>query len=105
MITVSNRIPVHPDHAAAFEARFQERSGLVDTMPGFVAYRLLRPAKPDQPYIVLTFWESEDHFRAWTSSEEFREQHRSERTLSAEAFTGPVQLEIHQVVQESGRTM
>lgn len=104
MITVCNRIPVHPDHAAAFEARFQERLGLVDKMPGFVAYRLLRPSKPEHPYVVLTFWESEEQFRAWTSSPEFREQHRSERTLSSEAFTGPVQLEIHEVVQESGRT-
>jgi heme-degrading monooxygenase HmoA len=103
MITVCNRIPVHPDHAEAFEARFRERAGQVDQMPGFVAFRLLRPSKPDQPYVVLTFWESEEHFRAWTSSEAFREQHRSERTLAPEAFTGPVQLEIHQVVQESGQ--
>jgi heme-degrading monooxygenase HmoA len=103
MITVCNRIPVHPDHAEAFEARFQERLGLVDKMPGFVAYRLLRPTKPEQPYVVLTFWESEEQFRAWTSSPEFREQHRSERTLSPDAFTGPVQLEVHQVAQESGQ--
>ncbi len=103
MITVSNRIPVHPDHAPAFEARFQERLGLVDKMPGFIAYRLLRPTKPEQPYVVLTFWETEEQFRAWTSSPEFREQHKSERTLSPDAFTGPVQLEVHEVAQESGR--
>lgn len=102
MITVSNRIPVHPDHAQAFEARFQERLGLVDKMPGFLAYRLLRPSKPEQPYVVLTFWETEEQFRNWTQSDEFREQHRGDRTLPPEAFTGPVQLEVHHVVQESG---
>lgn len=103
MITVCNRIPVHPDHAQAFEARFRERAGLVDKMPGFVAFRLLRPSKPEHPYVVLTFWESEEDFRAWTGSEQFREQHRAERALSGEAFTGPVQIELHEVVQESGQ--
>jgi heme-degrading monooxygenase HmoA len=103
MITVSNRIPVRPEFAEAFENRFRERLGLVDQMPGFLAYRLLRPSKPEHPYVVLTFWESEEHFRAWTSSAEFREQHKQERTLGPEAFAGPVQLEVHQVVQESGQ--
>ena len=105
MITVSNRIPVHPDHAEAFEARFAERLGLVDKMDGFVAYRLLRPTKEDQPYVVLTFWESEEQFRAWTTSDEFREQHKKERRLGPETFTGPVQLEVHQIAQESGAAL
>ena len=102
MIVVSNRIPVRPDHADAFEKKFSERLGLVDKMQGFIAYRLLRPTADGAPYVVLTFWESEETFRAWTSSKEFREQHTKDRTLGPEAFTGPVQLEIHEVAQESG---
>ena len=102
MIVVSNRIPVHPDHAQAFEKKFAERLGLVDKMEGFIAYRLLRPSKDETPYVVLTFWENEETFRAWTSSKEFREQHTKDRTLGPDAFTGPVQLEIHEITQESG---
>ncbi len=102
MITVANRIPVHPDYAETFEQRFAERLGAVDREPGFVAYRLLRPTKSDEPYVVFTFWESEEHFRAWTESESFREQHAVNRKLGAEAFTAPVKLEIHRVVQQSG---
>ena len=32
MIVTCNRIPVNPDHAAAFEARFADRASLVDGM-------------------------------------------------------------------------
>ena len=102
MITVANRIPVKPEFAEKFEEAFQKRLGLVDEMPGFVAYKLLRPGKEEDPYVVLTFWESEEKFRAWTQSENLREQHKKDRMLSDEAFSGKVKLEIHQVVQESG---
>ncbi|MBS2040977.1 antibiotic biosynthesis monooxygenase [bacterium] len=105
MITVSNRILVRPEFSQAFESRFQERLGLVDSMPGFLAYRLLRPTKPDQPYVVMTFWESETHFRGWTSSPEFKEQHKRERTLPPEALIGPPQIEVHEVAQESGMVL
>ncbi|MCA9778764.1 MAG: antibiotic biosynthesis monooxygenase [Candidatus Eremiobacteraeota bacterium] len=102
MITVANRIPVKPEYHDKFEEAFQKRLGLVDDMPGFVAYRLLRPSKEEDPYVVLTFWESEDHFRQWTQSENFREQHKKDRMLADDAFAGKVNLEIHEVVQESG---
>ena len=47
MIVTANRIPVNPEFADAFEARFANRAGLVDNMPGFVANYVLRPATPD----------------------------------------------------------
>ena len=50
MIAVMNRIPVNPEYAEAFEARFADRSSLVDQMPGFVSYRLLRPTNPDESH-------------------------------------------------------
>ena len=54
------------------------------------------------PYVVLTFWESEEHFRQWTQSDNFREQHKKDRMLADDAFAGKVKIEIHKVVQESG---
>lgn len=102
MITVANRIPVHPDYAESFEQRFAERLGAVDKQEGFIAYRLLRPSKPEDPYVVLTFWETEQAFRAWTESDSFKQQHAANRKLGAEAFTGPVKLEVHEIVQTSG---
>lgn len=105
MITVANRIPVHPDFAEAFEQRFAERLGAVDSMPGFVAYRLLRPTKEGDPYVVMTFWQDEASFRAWTESDNFKAQHAGDRKLGAEAFTGPVKLEVHEIAQESGASL
>jgi heme-degrading monooxygenase HmoA len=102
MITVANRIPVKPEFAKKFEEAFQKRLGLVDKTPGFLAYKLLRPSKDGDPYVVLTFWETQEQFRAWTQSENFREQHKKNRMLGDDAFAGPVNLEIHEVVQESG---
>ncbi len=49
MIAVANRIFVNPDYAEAFEARFRERAGLVDEMPGFIFNQVLRPSQPGRP--------------------------------------------------------
>lgn len=103
MITVANRLYVAPEFAERFEARFRERAGLVDHMPGFVSNQVLRPVNPGDPYVVLTWWESREAFLDWTRSEEFREGHARSGTLPKEAFTGPNKLEVHEVLQDSAR--
>jgi heme-degrading monooxygenase HmoA len=103
MIVVCNRIPVNPAHAAAFEERFSTRASLVDGMPGFVSFQLLRPTKEGDPYIVMTFWESEAHFQAWTQSAAFKEGHARSGTLPPEAFLGHPALEVHEVIQSTTR--
>jgi len=105
MITVANRIPVKPEAAKDFEETFRKRLGHVDNFEGFVAFRLLRPSKPEDPYVVLTFWEKEENFRAWTQSDDFKEQHKGSRETAEAVFSGPVKIEIHEVVQESGASL
>lgn len=99
MIITSNRIPVNPEHTEAFETTFRERASLVDGMPGFIAFSLLRPTAPGDPYIVMTFWESEAHFKAWTESAEFREGHARSGTLPKGTFAGHPHIEVHEVIQ------
>ncbi len=101
MISVANRIYVHPDYAEAFEERFRTRSGLVDQMPGFVRNQILKPTAEGDPYVVLTYWESLEHFQAWVESDAFRKGHGRSGTLPKEAFSGPNKLEVHQVIQDS----
>ncbi|MBZ9753051.1 antibiotic biosynthesis monooxygenase [Deinococcus sp. HMF7620] len=101
MLTVMNRIRVHPDYADAFEERFRTRAGLVDTMPGFIRNEVLRPAQPGKPYIVLTYWESREAFEAWTTSDAFKQGHARSGSLPKEAFDGPSELEIHEVFLNS----
>ncbi len=99
MIVTSNRIPVNPEHAEAFEEAFKNRASQVDNMDGFISFQLLRPTKDGDPYIVMTTWESQAHFEGWTNSEAFKEGHAKSGTLPREAFLGHPVLEIHEIIQ------
>ena len=101
MISVMNRIPVNPEFAEAFEERFSDRAALVDKMDGFVAFHLLRPSDPKDPYVVMTFWESNEHFEAWTDSAEFKEGHARAGRLPREAFMGHPKIEVMEIIQEA----
>ncbi len=102
MFVTMNRIPVHPEYAEAFEARFRERARAVDGAPGFVRNLVLRPADPaTQPYVVQTFWESRAAFEAWVESPAFREGHARAGSLPREAFRGPNELETFEVFADS----
>lgn len=102
MFIVNNRIPVNPEHAAAFEKTFSERAGQVDGMPGFVAFQLLRPQSEDQPYVVMTTWQSRAHYEAWVNSDEFKQGHAASSTLPRETFLGRPTLETFEVIQATG---
>jgi heme-degrading monooxygenase HmoA len=101
MFVVMNRISVNPDYAEQFEERFRSRAGEVDKMKGFVRNQVLRPAKPEDPYIVMTFWESKADFEAWVSSEAFQRGHAKSGTLPREAFQGPSKLESFEVILDT----
>lgn len=101
MIVTCNRIPVNSEHAAAFEERFADRASLVDGMPGFISFQLLRPQQPGDPYVVMTFWESDAAFEAWTQSAEFKEGHARSGTLPSQTFAGHPRLEIYDVIQST----
>jgi heme-degrading monooxygenase HmoA len=47
--------------------------------------------------MVMTWWDSEADFKAWTESPEFREAHRNRPP--AELFAGPNVFEMHEVIQ------
>lgn len=110
MIVVTNRIPVAEGHEIDFEDRFRRRAHLVDQSPGFVRNEVHRPkpmkldhetgewsAAPEKPgyYEVKTWWRTFDDFKAWTTSESFREAHKDR--APKEMFRGPSELMIHEV--------
>lgn len=96
MIVVTNRIQVAKGQEEAFEQRFRGRAGLVEGMPGFIRLQILRPLKSDY-YMVVTWWESEAAFLAWTESPQFREAHRNRPPR--EMLAGPNVFEMHEVIQ------
>ena len=104
MLVVCNRIPVNPEYAEAFEQRFKEREGMVDSMDGFISFQILRPTNPEHPYVVMTFWEDKASFDAWTKSDAFKQQHQNSRTLTDDALLGRPQIEISEVIQHKAAT-
>jgi heme-degrading monooxygenase HmoA len=102
MFVTMNRISVNPEYAQQFEENFRHRAQLVDRMPGFIRNLVLRPANPAQePYVVMTFWESRAHFEGWVNSPEFKEGHARSGTLPREAFRGHSRLETYEVFSDS----
>ena len=97
MITVANRIFVNPEFADQFEERFRQRAKHVDNQPGFQANLVLRPTSEGEPYVVLSFWDSQDDFEAWSKSDVFTKGHSKSGTLPKNVFTGPSVLEVHEV--------
>lgn len=70
-----NAISVGEGRGAELEKRFSERAREVESMPGFLGFQLLRPTAGEQRYFVVTEWDSEESFRNWVSSSEFRRGH------------------------------
>ncbi len=103
MITVANRIYVKSEYAEAFETAFRERAGLVDGMPGFLSNTVLRPVNDGEPYIILTLWDTRQHFLDWVRSDAFQKGHAQSGTLPREAYPQPNVLEMHEVVSDSTR--
>ena len=93
MFIVMNRIPVAEGREQDFEQTFIGRDRAVDKMPGFIDMQVLRPAE-GRTYVVLTRWQSQEAFKAWTTSEAFIAAHRKQTPGLAE---GRPSLEVYEV--------
>lgn len=99
MIVVTNRIHVTPEFADQLEERFRNRSGLIDHMPGFVRNMVLRPSNEGDPYVIMTLWETREHFDAWTQSDSFKHAHT--KRMPEQSQTAPNHVEIYEVVMDT----
>lgn len=71
-----NYINCQPEYTERFEELFATRAKAIDTMPGFHEMFVLKPNKPGEDYLIVSHWDSEEHFKAWTSSPAFIEGHK-----------------------------
>lgn len=71
-----NYINCQPDYAERFEQLFATRAKAIDRLPGFHSMQVLKPADGNGNYLIVSFWDSEEHFKAWTRSPEFMEGHK-----------------------------
>lgn len=70
-----NAITVDRDRFEEFAERFANRAGHVEHAEGFESFSLLRPNDDRNVCLVITKWRSEEDFRRWLSSPDFRAGH------------------------------
>ena len=83
-----NAITVPEGMGPELERRFAARAGAVENSPGFEAFQLLRPVENEDRYFVMTWWDSEESFQAWVSSQDFAMGHAQENAAKAAAEGG-----------------
>ena len=76
MFVAINYISCQENYKNRFEKLFSTRAKAIDTMPGFQHMYVLKPNDQQSEYLIISHWESENHFKAWTSSEAFIEGHK-----------------------------
>lgn len=62
-----NALKVPSGAGRELEERFRHRRHVVDDQPGFLGFQLLRPVRGEDRYFVVTYWESDQAFRAWAN--------------------------------------
>ncbi len=70
-----NAISVPEGMGPQLEQRFAARAKMVETMPGFEGFELLRPVSGESRYFVYTRWADEESFQGWASSQAFGQGH------------------------------
>ena len=75
MFVAINYISCKDHYKKRFEELFASRAHAIDRMPGFRNMHVLRP-KDDGDYLIVSHWDSEEQFKAWTNSPEFIEGHK-----------------------------
>lgn len=97
---VMNNIPVSIEGKPVFEDRFVNREQTVENMPGFQAFRLLRPTRGNT-YVVFTQWASKTDFENWKNSPEFADAHKKQTAKPPAYFAErPFISTFHMYVEE-----
>ncbi len=93
MVVTMFHVEVAPGKEGRFIEGFRHRAKLVDTMPGFSGFELLRNRDEPYKFIVVTRWDHYEDFVAWTESEQFRKAHERE-----DAPAQSTQMVVYEVV-------
>ena len=84
MYLAMNRFTVRTENCSEFEALWLGRESHLNEMEGFVEFHMLKGPEQDGKvlYASHTVWASEDAFKAWTRSAQFRAAHSGARDTS-----------------------
>ena len=100
MYLTMNRFKVVKDHAEDFELVWKSRDSHLKSVPGFVAFHLMRGPEAEDHilYASHTSWDSQEAFENWTRSEAFRMAHKDAGN-NKHLYLAPPVLEIFETVQ------
>ena len=103
MYLAMNRFTVPLENAADFEDLWLSRESRLQDMEGFVSFHMLKGPEDNGRilYASHTVWQSEAHFRAWTTSEAFRTAH-ARAGQNRKLNEGTPQFEGFHAIQEIG---
>lgn len=76
MFVAINYITCSIDYRPRFEELFASRAGAIDSTPGFVRMKVLRPNREDERYLIVSEWNSEQAFKSWSKSDAFVKGHK-----------------------------
>lgn len=93
---VTSEIAVRTEGADRLESSFRDRIGLVDQWDGFDHLEVWRDLREPGRYVMTSWWESSDHFRAYMRSDDHRRSHA--RIPSGDDRPRPVRLDRYELV-------
>lgn len=97
---VMNNIPVTEEGQPVFEHQFQNRRHDIEKMPGFQAFRLLKPKKGNT-YVVFTQWRSVQDFNNWKTSDHFKHSHKNTSVKPPDYYADrPFLSAYHMIIEE-----
>lgn len=96
---IMNNIPVTEEGMPVFENHFKEGQGNVDAMPGFQAFRLLRPTSGNV-YVVLTQWATKQDFDHWKNSDDFAKAHKNQAVKPPAYFANKPFVTSYMMIKE-----
>ena len=97
MYIAMNRFKIVPGREQDFEGIWRNRETLLDEVPGFVAFNLVRGAKEESHtlYASHSIWEPKEDFWYWTKSEAFRLAHK-DAGKHRDLYIGPPNFEDYE---------
>ena len=99
MYIAMNRFRIAAGREADFEKIWRERESLLDDVPGFREFHLLRGPSEDGATLFVSHstWDSHAAFEAWTNSDAFRNAHGKSRAPEG-TYLGPPMFEGFEVI-------
>src|SRR5699024_10724000 len=97
-VTLDN-IPVTEDSIKNFEMQFKDNNLPAFSMPGFIAYRLLKPLKGNM-YTILYLCESKRYYKYWKKSDEYKDYVKKTKTHIPAYFTKRQITQIYTIIED-----